>query len=223
MEKDFKRDDEQLKIDRKNLSNEKQLTRSIQKTDVIQLNVGGEIMFTTRETLTSIPKSLFSILFNGQWEQHLQRDKDDNFLVDFNPILFRHLLDQLQLFPTNPIALPQDPLLSRSFKKILRKFNLQHLLSSAEKAISTININGQLMTTQTSNLRQISNSTKDNIFIDNHPKFFRHFLQLQRQNKSLRLACRNNSFSKRENSFMKQMFKNWKIFCCKFTLNNSKI
>ena len=110
MEKDFKQEREQLKIDRKKFKEEKQINRTFDKTDVIQLNVGGELIATTRQTLTLLPKSLFSILFNGRWEEQLSKDENENFFFDFNPILFRHLLDQLQLS-----NIETDPSLVQSF------------------------------------------------------------------------------------------------------------
>lgn len=36
---------------------EKELSESVYPTDVIRLNIGGEILGTTRQTLTSLPKS----------------------------------------------------------------------------------------------------------------------------------------------------------------------
>jgi len=38
----------------------------IDASNVIRLNINCEIIFTTRQTLISLPKSLFSILFNGR-------------------------------------------------------------------------------------------------------------------------------------------------------------
>jgi len=47
----------------------------IDASNVIRLNINGEIIFTTRQTLISLPKSLFSILFNGRWEQKWHQDQ----------------------------------------------------------------------------------------------------------------------------------------------------
>ena len=74
---------------------EKEITRNIDEIDVIHLNIGGEVLATTRQTLTLLPKSLFSILFNGRWEQRLHIDDDGNIFFDFNSIIFQYLLDQL--------------------------------------------------------------------------------------------------------------------------------
>ena len=88
-----------LKIDRKKFEEEKnQLQKDIENIDVIRLNVGGEMMMVTRETLLHAPKSILSMMFNGRWEERLPTDENENIFLDFNPIIFRHLLDQLQVF-----------------------------------------------------------------------------------------------------------------------------
>jgi len=51
-----------------------------------------------KEVLTRISKSNISMMFNDRWEHELEIDQNGNIFFDFNPILFRHLLDQLQLF-----------------------------------------------------------------------------------------------------------------------------
>ena len=48
------------------IKKEKEISELIDASNVIQLNIDGEIIFTTRQTLISLPKSLFSILFNGR-------------------------------------------------------------------------------------------------------------------------------------------------------------
>lgn len=187
------------------------------------MNIGGELIVTTRETLISVPNSLFSILFNGRWEQNLQRDENENIFFDFNPILFRYLLDQLQLSQINKISLPSDPLLVRSFQKMIKKLRLDHaLLSSSSRQNSiTFNVNGQIITSQRSNMISFLNQSKQfdstEIFVDYHPKFFRHFLKLQRENQSHKIACQNSLFSKKQNHLFRQMLKTWKNFCRKFS------
>ncbi len=51
LEKELKKDEKQLKIDQKIFEKEKQRTKIINPIDVIRLNVGGEIIMTTRQTL----------------------------------------------------------------------------------------------------------------------------------------------------------------------------
>ena len=55
--------------------------KSIENIDVIRLNVGGEIIMTTRQTLTKIPKSILSIVFNGRWEHKLQIDRKSEIFI----------------------------------------------------------------------------------------------------------------------------------------------
>ncbi len=130
--------------------------------DVVQLNVGGEIMITTRETLTSIPKSILYLMFNGQWESKLPRDRNGNIFLDFNPILFHHLLDQLQTQDLKSksinIHLPSQSSLVEPFKKMSKKLGLHQLLLSENKNVSTINVGGQMITTQRITFTQVSNS-----------------------------------------------------------------
>ena len=173
----------ELEKDREKFNNEKELNRNIYESDVIHLNVGGEIIATTRKTLISLRKSLFSILFNGRWEQRLHYDDHENIFLDFDPIVFRHLLDQLQLNEGENISPPSDPSLSRSFEKMMRKLRVGHLLSTSNSNILTVNVDGQSITTHSSNPFKLMNKT--HVFIDYHPQIFRHFIKINRQNKSL--------------------------------------
>jgi len=182
---ELKKDQKQLEADREKFNNEKELNQTIYESDVIHLNVGGEMIATTRQTLISLKKSLFSILFNGRWEQRLHHDVHENILLDFNPIIFRHLLDQLQLNEGKNISPPSDLSLIRSFKKMMKKLRVEHLLSTSDRNILTANVDGQLITTQLSNPLKLTNKT--HAFIDYHPKIFRHFIKANRQNKSLSL------------------------------------
>ena len=198
MEKDFKQEREQLKIDRKKFKEEKQINRTFDKTDVIQLNVGCELIATTRQTLTLLPKSLFSILFNGRWEEQLSKDENENFFFDFNPILFRHLLDQLQLS-----NIETDPSLVQTFGKFTKKLDIQHLmLKKPQKNILTANVNGQIMTIQQEIVNLTSNNSiitskmnETDVFIDNHPKLFRNLIQIRRENKFIKSKCKQKLFS----------------------------
>ena len=183
MSDELKKDRKQFEADRKKFNNEKELNQVVYESDVIHLNVGGEIVATTRQTLISLPKSLFSILFNGQWEQRLHHDDQENIFLDFNPIVFRHLLDQLQLNEGKTISPPSDPSLIRSFEKMMKKLRVEHLLSTSDRNILTVNVDGQLITTHFSNGLKLTNKT--HLFIDYHPKIFRHFIKINRQNKSL--------------------------------------
>ncbi len=89
---------------------------------------------TTRETLTHIQKSILSIMFNGRWDKKLQIDKNGFIFLDFNPILFRHLLDQLQTLDITNISPPSPPSLIIPFNKMLKKL---HEMSSYNSNINT--------------------------------------------------------------------------------------
>jgi len=140
-------DQQQLEREKKSFEDEKEITRNVDETDVIHLNIGGETLATTRQTLNFLTKSLFSVLFNGRWEQRLHIDNDGNIFFDFNPMVFRHLLDQLQFSEGKSILPPSDPSLIRSFEKMLKKLRLEHLVSTSNKNILTINVDGQVITT----------------------------------------------------------------------------
>ena len=186
---------------------EKEITRNIDEIDVIHLNIGGEVLATTRQTLTLLPKSLFSILFNGRWEQRLHIDDDGNTFFDFNPIVFWYLLDQLQLSEGKSISSPSDPLLARSFEKMMKKLRLENVLATSNKNILAINVDGEIITTPISNSSILVNKT--HLFIDNHPKLFHHLIQIQRQNNSLKSACENILFSRREKFLPRKLFPKW--------------
>jgi hypothetical protein len=197
LENDFKIDTEQLKINRENFKKETKATNLVKNTDVIRLNVGGEIIMTTRQTLTRLPKSALTVMFNDRWEHKLPVDQDGNIFFDFNPILFRHLLDQLQTLDINEISPPSESSLIIPFKKMLRKLDLHQLLSS-EKNIITFNVGGHTHSNRQTTFIKESNSTLntiishsntkklDNIdsdvFLDYDPKLFQHLVnQLRKQ------------------------------------------
>jgi hypothetical protein len=202
MENDLKIDEERLKIDRQKFEEEKkQMQKPVENIDLIRLNIGGEIIMTTRETLTRIPKSTLSLMFNGRWEQKLQTDQNGNIFLDFNPIIFRYLLDQLQLFDTNNfihLTPPSQPSFITPFKKMIQKLGLNHLLS-LERNIINFNVGGHVITSRRSTFTEISNSTFDTIvspskttkfdnksdaFLDYDPKLFRHLINQLRDESS---------------------------------------
>jgi hypothetical protein len=115
---------------------ETETKKPVDHTNIFHLNVGGEIIVTTRQTLTKIPPSTVSILFNGLWENELPKDKKGNIFLDFNPILFRHLLDQLQIIETNntiELYPPFQPSLVEPFNKMIRKLGVQQSLLSKKR------------------------------------------------------------------------------------------
>jgi hypothetical protein len=216
MRDDLNKEEKQLKIDREKLKQDKRISKLVENIDVIQFNVGGEIIITTRETLTKIPKSTLSLMFNGRWEHKLQRDQNGNIFLDFNPILFRHLLDQLQISETNDsiyLSPPSSqPSLVEPFKKMLRKLGLYHLLPSEERNVITFNVGGQMITNQSTTFTQVSNSALDTIvshskttnfnyesdvFLDLDPKVFQHLIKQLRE-QSFKNICNSELSSCQE-------------------------
>jgi hypothetical protein len=158
-------------------------------------------MMTTREILPQIPKSIFSIVFNGRWKHKLKGDQEGNIFLDINPILFRHLLDQLQIIEINNlinINPPSRPSLLEPFKKMIRRLGIQQSLSSEKKNVITFNVTGQKITNQqTTFSHQVSNSTFDTIlpsiktmhlnnendvFVDYDPKLYQRLINQLRKN-----------------------------------------
>ena len=79
--------------------------------DIIDLNVGGQKLSTTRSTLCQVEGSLLASMFSGRWEDGLKRDKDGAVFFDFNPQYFFLILEYLRAkriaSPGNPVPLPK--------------------------------------------------------------------------------------------------------------------
>ena len=187
----YERDRVQLENHREKYQKEKiQIQmKSIKNTDIIRLNVGGELIVTTRETLTRFSKSILSMMFNGRWEKKLPLDQNRNIFLDFNPILFRHLLDQLQTLVIKDFSPPLESSLVEPYKKMLRKLSLHRLLP-LEKNIISYNVGGHIITNQQKTFTQVlsSNITKldqtKNLFVDSDPKVFQHLINQLREEPS---------------------------------------
>ena len=98
--------------------------------DIIDLNVGGQRLSTTRSTLCQVEGSLLASMFSGRWEDSLKRDKDGAVFFDFNPQHFALILDYLRQkkieSPENPAPLPrvsEDQL--QSFTNLVEYFGLK--------------------------------------------------------------------------------------------------
>lgn len=72
-------------------------TSSNQTLDVIELNVGGQVYYTRRTTLTSMPNSLLGKMFSKKdISGDLARDTRGRFFIDRDGFLFRYVLDYLR-------------------------------------------------------------------------------------------------------------------------------
>ncbi|XP_068596446.1 BTB/POZ domain-containing protein KCTD16-like [Brachionichthys hirsutus] len=67
-------------------------------SDVIELNVGGQVYYTRHATLASVPNSLLGRLFSSKKESSndLSRDLRGRFFIDRDGFLFRYILDYLR-------------------------------------------------------------------------------------------------------------------------------
>jgi hypothetical protein len=101
------------------------------------------------------------------------------FFLDFNPIVFLHLLDQLQIIDTNNsihFYRPSQPVLVQPFKKTIRK--LDHHFSSSEKQnIITFNVCGQIFSNRRTTFTQVSGLPNRNLQYKTRRKFRRFLLK----------------------------------------------
>eukprot|EP01126_Amoeba_proteus_P042509 TRINITY_DN4621_c0_g1_i2.p2 TRINITY_DN4621_c0_g1~~TRINITY_DN4621_c0_g1_i2.p2 ORF type:complete len:189 (+),score=65.07 TRINITY_DN4621_c0_g1_i2:71-568(+) len=72
--------------------------------DIIELNVGGTVVETTRTTLTSVSDSMLAAMFSGRHE--LKKDNQGRYFLDRDPEVFKYVLSFLR---TKTIGLPSRP------------------------------------------------------------------------------------------------------------------
>lgn len=81
--------------------------------EVVELNVGGQPMSTTRSVLCSADGSLLAGLFSGNFEDGHKRDKEGRVFLDVDPPVFSKVLSHLRLrkiaSPDCPAPLPLVP------------------------------------------------------------------------------------------------------------------
>lgn len=68
----------------------------VQPEDIVEINVGGVVMSTTRKTLMQVEGSLLEAMFSGRWEGPLTRDKNGRVFFDYKPHHMSAILDQLR-------------------------------------------------------------------------------------------------------------------------------
>ncbi|XP_061454695.1 BTB/POZ domain-containing protein KCTD12-like [Rhineura floridana] len=65
-------------------------------SEIVELNVGGQVYITRHNTLTSVPGSLLWEMFTQKSIQSLARDSKGRFFVDRDGFLFRYILDYMR-------------------------------------------------------------------------------------------------------------------------------
>lgn len=179
-----------------------QVQTQVNPHDVVRLNVGGQLISTRRETLLKVPNSLLHSIFDGTYEHALQRDRDGSYFLDYNPLLFTHLLDQLRdLRPNEPPVFrpPPPPASAKSFNEMLNAFKLP-VASRQGSDLVVFNVGGEIITTlrQTlllspeSKLARLISSDEEvprdrfgRIFLNYNPRLFRILLNEIRHGKKL--------------------------------------
>lgn len=101
--------------------------------DVVELNVGGQLMSTTRKVLCSAEGSFLHGMFSGSFDTGLKRDKDNRFFLDVDPPLFGKILSHLRLrgiaSPDFPAPLPQVPDdLRAEYDMLVKYFGLESFM-----------------------------------------------------------------------------------------------
>ena len=65
-------------------------------TDIVELNVGGVLITTSRKTLCRYPGTKLDRWFAKEGESVLPRDAQNRYFIDRDGELFRHLLNALR-------------------------------------------------------------------------------------------------------------------------------
>lgn len=176
------------------------------KEKLIKINVGGEILIITREILTRVRNSKLAFMVNGNCTSIPALDTNGYIFLDYNPTVFRHLLEQLRLLDgceQSPVFYPPSSrLLVPAFKQMLEQLGLV-MAPMSDDDIITLNVGGEIFVTRRRILTQISHSrlvtivssyerihTDENgcLFLDYDARLFRHLL-LQLRTSACQKQC----------------------------------
>lgn len=174
---------------------------------MIKINVSGEIISTTRDILVRVSDSKLASMINGDCEAIPALDADGNIFLDYQPSLFRYLLDQLRLIKMSDrqplISPPQSRILAIPFKQMIEDLNFR-LAPSDKDDIITLNVGGEIFATRREVLTRVPNSQlatvissyewrnidgNGYIFLDFDPKLFRCLLAQLRISTSCQRTC----------------------------------
>ncbi|XP_075887238.1 BTB/POZ domain-containing protein KCTD12.1 [Nelusetta ayraudi] len=65
-------------------------------SEIVELNVGGQVYVTRHKTLVAVPDSLLWTMFSKKSPRELPRDSKGRFFLDRDGFLFRYILDYLR-------------------------------------------------------------------------------------------------------------------------------
>ncbi|CAF1074012.1 unnamed protein product [Adineta steineri] len=194
---------DEIELNRKNFEQESNKVQGlVDNDDLIRFNVRGRTIVTRRKTLLKVPNSTLAKSFDGSSEPLLYPNSDGTYFLDYNPVIFTRLLDQLRMFKPNKTILFSPPLSStliKPYNRMLEEFGLP-LPKQSPNDIISLNVGGEKIVTlrktltsvPNSKLAQLISSTKgtkyDQLgqpFLDYNPKLFQHLLDQLRQGKNL--------------------------------------
>ncbi len=73
-----------------NLTNDIMNKSAASANPIVNLNVGGEKMSTSRATLTVVKESSLATMFSGKSEDELEKDADGCIFLDHDPVVSRN-------------------------------------------------------------------------------------------------------------------------------------
>ncbi|XDV15212.1 hypothetical protein PO909_015342 [Leuciscus waleckii] len=105
-------------------------------SEIIELNVGGQVYVTRHSTLLSVPNSLLWTMFSQKTPTELTTDSKGRFFLDRDGFLFRYILDYLR---DQTLVLPDYFKEKASLLKEAEYFQLQELARRLRPAVSKEN------------------------------------------------------------------------------------
>lgn len=114
---------------------------STQIDPIISLNVGGEVFTTRQSTLKKIPETVLALSLDAPWTESFARDHLDRLFLDFDPNIFRFLLDQLRTWNSSKktFRLPKDGDQRDSFKQLCHQLHFPTTLYEGSDRVDKFN------------------------------------------------------------------------------------
>ncbi|CAF4214713.1 unnamed protein product, partial [Adineta steineri] len=152
---------DEIELNRKNFEQESNKVQGlVDNDDLIRFNVRGRTIVTRRKTLLKVPNSTLAKSFDGSSEPLLYPNSDGTYFLDYNPVIFTRLLDQLRMFKPNKTILFSPPLSStliKPYNRMLEEFGLP-LPKQSPNDIISLNVGGEKIVTLRKTLTSVPNS-----------------------------------------------------------------
>lgn len=108
---------------------------SCNRSEWVELNVGGRIFATSRGTLTSVPDSMLAAMFSPETNWSSSVDRNGAFLIDRSPECFAPLLHFLRT--GNVVIDPAVPLDCNFFMFFFFHFTFYYLLQPSSRKLGS--------------------------------------------------------------------------------------